>query len=379
MTLKLFRLSNLNKNQFLRMYSSNLTCNEVVQFKKVNQVGCILLNRPKQLNALNLPMVKIMQEKLRECESDKDVRAIIVKGAGENAYCAGGDVKTIREQILNGNFQEAMEFFKEEYKLNYMIANCKKPYVAMINGITMGGGVGVSVHGRFRVATEKTLFAMPETAIGFFADVGGSYFLSRLKDHIGIFLVLTGNRLKGLDVKSTGIATHFLNSSKLANLEETLFKETSLTESKLEEILNSFDEKVTAEFNTEKIAKFFAQENLEDIYESLEKDGSEWSKQQLKLLNKMSPLSLKIAVKQLKLGETKSLKECLEMEYQLCQRFGKDSDFSEGVRVVLVDRGDKAKWKHTSFREIDEKTVDWFFEPQPNDDKLILNDQNEKL
>ncbi len=166
----------------------------------------------------------------------------------------------------------------------------------------MGGGVGVSVHGRYRVATEKTLFAMPETAIGFFADVGGSYFLSRLRDHIGLYLVLTGNRVKGQDNKRVGIATHFVSQSNLANLEKELASSNSLDDSKIKNILDGFDEAIEGEYPSAMISQVFQASNLEEIYERLEKDNSEWAHQQIKLLNKMSPTSLKVAIKQLNIG-----------------------------------------------------------------------------
>ena len=210
---------------------------------------------------------------------------------------------------------------------------------------------------------------MPETAIGFFADVGGSYFLSRLKDKIGIYLVLTGNRLKGKDVKRTGIATHYMNSKVLSDFEQKLFENKN---NSIEELLNAFDEKITDEFDTRKILANFNESRLEKIIENLEKENSDWSKQQLKLLSKMSPSSLKVAIRQLEIGSNKSLKDCLEMEYQLCLRFCKKNDFPEGVRAVLIDRGDTPKWSPASFKEIDDKLIDWYFKSLPEDDKLIL-------
>ena len=343
-----------------------------VDFKKVNNIGCITLNRPKQLNALNLSMVKAMQQQLDECERDNDIKAVVVKGAGETAFCAGGDVKTIREKCLEGDIHKAMEFFREEYFLNHRISNYKKPYIAFINGITMGGGVGISVHGKYRIATEKTLFAMPETAIGFFADVGGSYFLSRLHDSIGIYLVLTGYRLKGKDVRKTGIATHYMDSKHLANLENELYETKNLTPESLNSLLGKFDEKISEKFDTSKISPIFSQSSIEDIIKKLEAEGSDWAKQQLSLIHKMSPISQKVAVRQLKVGAQKNLKECLEMEYQLCLRFTKKGDFLEGVRAVLIDRGAKPNWHIANISEVDDKLVDWFFEPQPDDEKLVL-------
>ena len=351
------------------MYSNSTNSSSEVILSKINNVACITLNRPKQLNALNLPMVKEMQKQLSDCESDSKIKVIIIKGAGDTAFCAGGDVKSQRNFLLEGKLDSAMEFFKEEYKLNYQIYNCKKPYIAFINGVTMGGGVGVSVHGRYRIATEKTLFAMPETAIGFFADVGGSYFLSRLKDKIGIYLVLTGNRLKGKDVKRTGIATHYMDSKVLSDFEAQLYENKHLS---VEDLLKKYDEKIADDFDSSKILANFNESSLEKIMYNLEKDGSEWSKQQLKLLNKMSPSSLKVAIKQLELGFNKSLKECLEMEYQLCLRFCTKCDFSEGVRAVLIDRGDTPKWSPDKISDVNQNLVDWYFNALPEDDKLIL-------
>lgn len=192
---------------------------------------------------------------LEECERDPNIKAVLVKGAGENAFCAGGDVKSVRELCLKGEQHKALEFFREEYKLNYKIANMKKPYIALISGITMGGGVGVSVHGRYRVATEKTVFAMPETAIGFFADVGGSYFLPRLKHNIGLYLVLTGHRLKGEDVKRCGIATNYLTSNRLTELEQRLFGlgASEATPKRVDELIAEFSQSVKGDYDTAKI------------------------------------------------------------------------------------------------------------------------------
>ncbi|RMZ93246.1 3-hydroxyisobutyryl- mitochondrial-like [Brachionus plicatilis] len=347
--------------------------NEVL-FNRINQVALITLNRPKQLNSLNLSMAKQMYAYLEDVENDDSIKAVVVKGAGESAFCAGGDVKSIRELCIQGQQDKAMEFFRQEYKLDFKIANFSKPYVALINGVTMGGGVGLSVHGRFRVATEKTLFAMPETAIGFIPDVGGSYFLPRLEGNIGLYLALTGNRLKGEDVKRTGIATHFIRMSNLNNLEQKIFESNNLSYENIDEILEEVCEKVPGEYDSKKISQIFQlNKTIEEMISELEADDSEWSRQQLKLLSKMSPTSLKITLKQLQLGKNMNLKEAFELEHQLCLRFTSfNSDFLEGVRCVLVDKGDKPKWNPSSIKEIDEKTVNWYFDPLPNDRNINL-------
>ncbi|CAF0746330.1 unnamed protein product [Brachionus calyciflorus] len=369
----LLKLTKFNlTNQIIKRMSSSFT-NEI-ELKRINQVALITLNRPKQLNSLNLPMAKQMFTYLDEIQKDDSIKAVVVKGAGETAFCAGGDVKTIREECLNGQQNKAVEFFRNEYKLDYKIANFPKPYLALINGVTMGGGVGLSVHGKYRIATEKTLFAMPETAIGFIADVGGTHFLPRLKGNIGLYLALTGNRLKGEDVKRTGIATHFVKTTNLPAFEQKLYESNNLSYESIDEILSNFSENVEGEYDSHNIAKIFdAKKSLEQIIESLESDGSEWAKQQLKLLSKMSPTSLKLTMKQLELGANLTLKEAFELEYQLCLRFTSfKSDFLEGVRCVLVDRGDTPKWNPPTIDKVDEKLVNWFFNPQSSDLKLDL-------
>jgi 3-hydroxyisobutyryl-CoA hydrolase len=369
----MFKILKPNFKTVLKRMSSSLSSNQPVILEKINHVGLITLNRPTQLNALTLEMVKLMQNQLTDCDRDDNIRLILVKGSGDKAFCAGGDVKSIRDAKINNQPEKGMEFFREEYILDNEIANLRKPYVALLNGFTMGGGVGISVHGKYRVATEKTMFAMPETAIGFIADVGGSYFLPRLRDNLGLYLALTGNRLKGQDVKKTGLATHFVSMQNLPKLEQEFYNAQDLNPKMVDNILNKFNEVSHSElYDTTKIKQIFESDSVENIIERLEKENSEWSKQQLKILSKMSPTSLKVSIKQLELGAKKKLNECLEMEYQLCLRFYAKNDFSEGVRALLVDKDNKPKWTPDSLDQVTQQDVDWYFNPLPGDDKLIL-------
>uniref|UniRef100_A0A8C3YH09 3-hydroxyisobutyryl-CoA hydrolase n=1 Tax=Catagonus wagneri TaxID=51154 RepID=A0A8C3YH09_9CETA len=259
--------------------------------------GVITLNRPKFLNALNLSMIRQIYPQLKKWEQDPETFLIIMKGAGEKAFCAGGDIRVISENVKT-NPKVTQDFFREEYMLNNAIDCCLKPYIAFIHGITMGGGVGLSVHGQFRVATEKSLFAMPETAIGLFPDVGGGYFLPRLQGKLGYFLALTGFRLKGRDVYTAGIATHFVDSEK----------------SKIDQ-----DKSFILEEHMDKINSWFSASTVEEIIENLQQDGSSFALEQLKVINKMSPTSLKITLRQLMEGSSKTLPEVLTMEYRLSQ------------------------------------------------------------
>jgi len=305
-----------------------------VLFEVKNDVGLITLNRPKALNALNSSMVEKIKLKLTEYESQ--VRMVIVQGTGGKAFCAGGDVKSI---TVNGVGAKSLEigttFFKNEYSMNSLIGNYKIPYISLIDGITMGGGVGISVHGKYRVATEKTLFSMPETAIGLFCDVGGSHILSRMDTNLGVMLGLTGYRLKGSDVAKVGIATHYINSSEIESLRAKLIEDTRDPEIILKENTSNLDGvKFSMEPFVDKIDSIFSNENVEAIFDALERDNSKWAQGLLTTLKKVSPTGLKITRKEILMGKNLSLDECLAMEYRLAYRSVEakySADFYEGV------------------------------------------------
>lgn len=345
--------------------------NDDVLLKEVGDSGIIVLNRPKALNALNLSMVQKIYPILKEWESSK--KLVIIEGAGEKAFCAGGDIKAIILDKRANTF--GAEFFRKEYTLNYLIGTYNKPYIAIINGITMGGGVGLSIHGKYRVATEKTLFAMPETAIGLFPDVGGSYFLSRLKGKLGVYLGLTGHRLKGIDVLLAGIATHFVPSEKLADLKHDLLalQNTGI----IEDILNKYQPKLNHEFSLAphmlKIENYFSAPSVEEIIERLKKDNSEWAQKTIGILLQMSPSSLKITKKAIDEANGKSLAECLEIEYRLaCSALQEGSDFYEGVRALLIDKDQKPVWKPSSLAYVTDEYINKQFAKLPAEKELKL-------
>lgn len=319
----------------LFMFKRNLsTAMDDVLFEIKNDVGVITLNRPKALNALNTSMVKKIIPKLREYESK--VRMVIVQGAGGKAFCAGGDVKSITENGVGAtSLKIGTTFFKYEYSMNSIIGKYKVPYISLIDGITMGGGVGISVHGKYRVATEKTLFAMPETAIGLFCDVGGSHILSRLEKNLGVLLGLTGYRLKGSDVAKAGIATHYINSSKIESLKAKLIDDVRDPEIILKENTDDLNTlNFTLEPYLEKINSIFSNEKVETIVDALRKDNSEWSQDILKTLHEVSPTGLKITRKEILNGKNLSLDECLIMEHRLayrCVEAKYSADFYEGL------------------------------------------------
>ncbi|XP_060524634.1 3-hydroxyisobutyryl-CoA hydrolase, mitochondrial [Cylas formicarius] len=331
--------------------------------------GVLVLNRPKALNSLNLSMLDKIYPALVKWEKEK--KLVVIKGAGEKAFCAGGDVKAVAESAFKGG-KLGQEFFRKEYINNGLIGAYKIPYVALIDGIVMGGGVGLSVHGRYRVATEKTLFAMPETQIGLFPDVGGSYFLPRLSGRLGWYLALTGQRLKGSDVLKAGVATHFCNSSELKSLEEALLS--CSTRDEVEGTLEKFSKVDDRQFSLapyiDQINAVFSAPTVSEIYDRLEKDESKWAQETVQLLNKMSPTSLKLTHKQLELGKTLNLNECLEMEYRLAVRCVEGHDFREGVRALLIDKDQSPRWKPASIKEVRDENIDAYFQKLPEELEL---------
>eukprot|EP01134_Creolimax_fragrantissima_P004968 CFRG4968T1 len=321
-----------------------------VLFEETGNAGITTLNRPKVLNSLNLEMVLEMKSKFDTWERDPNVKVIVLKGAGGKAFCAGGDVVHIAKAGMAGDTSVAHKFFSSEYVLNHAIGTLKTPYVALIDGITMGGGVGVSVHGRFRVATETTLFAMPETAIGLIPDVGGGYFLPRLKNHLGMYLALTGARLRGVDVYHAGIATHFVPKEKLSTLTSEL---TFVTSSQgVEEILEKFHEEPLDEFSLKPhlsvIEEAFSKNTAEEMITCLESRG-EWGIKQANTIRRMSPSSVKVTVRQLREGKTKTLAEDLKMELRCTAEAMRQKDFYEGIRALLIDKSNDPKWSPSWF------------------------------
>eukprot|EP00105_Crassostrea_gigas_P015933 XP_011433119.1 PREDICTED: 3-hydroxyisobutyryl-CoA hydrolase, mitochondrial-like isoform X1 [Crassostrea gigas] len=360
-------------------YNFSTSAPDDVILETIDTKGVITLNRPKVLNSLNLSMIRKIHPQLTAWENEPLTTMVIIKGAGDKAFCAGGDIRAVTEAGKVGD-RLSQDFFKEEYMLNNKIGTYEIPYVALIDGITMGGGVGLSVHGMFRVATERTLFAMPETAIGLFPDVGGGYFLPRLGGKLGVYLALSGFRLKGRDVLKAGVATHFVQSDKLADLEKSLLAMENARAHDIGEILDKYqsmstdipDTDFVLEPHIEEIDRLFNGDTVEEIVHNLKMEGSEWAKKQLDTLSKMSPTSMKITLRQILEAETMTLQDVLVMEYRLSQHCVEDHDFYEGVRALLVDKDQSPKWNPATLEKVTPQKVDWYFSPLPEERELKL-------
>ncbi|KAG2232708.1 ClpP/crotonase-like domain-containing protein [Thamnidium elegans] len=341
----------------------------------------LVLNRPSKLNALNLSMVRAMTPELQAWEKSDLAKIILLKSCGGKGFCAGGDVKTVVD-LADAKDPNATKFFEEEYQLDHLIATLDTPFVSIMDGITMGGGVGLSVHAPFRIATEKTMFAMPETAIGFLPEVGGSFFLSRLDGQIGTYLGLTGKRLKGTDVLYSGVATHYVPSSRLAALESRLSELDNATH----DMVNSAIEEFSAELENEPtfsltgetraaIDRCFKYDTMAEIMTALTKEPeTAWTKETIAALNKMSPTSLKVTLQQLRNGATLSLAQCFKMEYHLVQKFLQAHDFKEGVTATLVTK-QKPNWQPNSLDKVDDIKIkqQYFDSPSPQRLELLSN------
>ncbi|MCF8509230.1 MAG: enoyl-CoA hydratase/isomerase family protein [Hyphomonadaceae bacterium] len=330
--------------------------------------GRITLNRPQALHALNEEMCLAMDAALKTWATDPEIELVVVDHAKDTrGFCAGGDIRMLAESgAADGSAAQA--FFRAEYRLNTRIKNFPKPYVAFMDGVTMGGGVGISVHGSHRVATERTLFAMPETGIGLFPDVGGGWFLPRLGPPLGMWLALTGERLKGGDVCSAGIATNFCESKVVEAVKASACEgELGLLEAM------DWDESAAFEKHLDTMQRTFWKPSVEEIFAALADEPDEWSAKQLVTLKTKSPRTLKIAHRQLSLGlQMQSFEDNMQMEYRIGSRQVHSHDFQEGVRAVIVDKDNAPKWNPAALNDVTDRDLDAVFAPL-GDDELTFD------
>ncbi|WP_412057877.1 enoyl-CoA hydratase/isomerase family protein [Bartonella sp. DGB2] len=324
-------------------------------------IGLITLTRPSALNALTHAMVKAMYHQLQVWENEPKIRAVLVAGEGR-AFCAGGDVVAAYRSGKAG--APPYEYFRDEYKLNACIGRYKKPYISLLDGIFMGGGAGISVHGSHRIVTENTLFAMPEGAIGFFPDVGASYFLNRLSGGFGLYLGLIGARLRWGDCVQSGIATHAVAHADIAQLRARL-----IAGEAIDSLLAHFQKTVhyeTSSLDRAVIAACFKCPDLDQIIKNLHYEraqGHALAQHCLDAMAKQAPVSLKVFCAQMRQSANLSLEECLKMEYRIACRFLQEHNFYEGVRAVLVDKDNKPQWQPATCEAIDEAQLVAYFEP----------------
>jgi enoyl-CoA hydratase len=333
--------------------------------RREGSAGIIRLNRPKAINAVTLEMIRDIEKALDAFETDPDVVVILLEGAGERGLCAGGDIRALWESSkVRGDLGKIL--WREEYILNARIAKFPKPYIAFMDGIVMGGGVGLSAHGSHRVVTEKTKLAMPEVGLGFFPDVGGTWLLSRAPGEIGTYFGLTGQTMNGPDAIYAGFADAVVPSDKLPALRGVLTKVRPGTSSaEVKTLIDRFATGATAgpvAAMQPQIDGWFARDRMEDIVAALQRDGSELAQATLKTLGEKSPRGMVVTLKLLRLARaSSSLEECLVREYRAALEVFAGDDFREGVRAAVIDKDRSPKWSPSRIEDVTPEMVAPYF------------------
>ena len=329
-------------------------------------VGRITLNRPKALHALTTAMCAAMTDALLAWRDDPVVKLVLLDHAGERGFCAGGDIRMLADSGARDG-KDAREFFFIEYRLNHLLFEYAKPVVVIMDGVTMGGGVGLSMPAGYRVATGATTLAMPEPGIGFFPDVGGGWFVPRMPSHIGTWLALTGGRIKAADCELIGVATDFVESGKVEALKAAIVADPAAVDRLLTEYEGDAGRPPLAAHQDE-IDKIFGADTLEEILAGLKAAGTEWASEQLKVLATKSPQTMKVALRQLRLGgKMESFAENMTMEYRIGARVVQRHDFIEGVRAVIVDKDNSPRWNPPTPEGVSEAMLDEIFAPLTSD------------
>nr|GLL40750.1 3-hydroxyisobutyryl-CoA hydrolase-like protein 1, mitochondrial [Ipomoea trifida] len=333
-----------------------------------------ILNRPSALNALNAAMTERLQKLYTSWEESPGIGFVVMKGKGR-AFCAGGDIVAIYNMLKQGNLEETKQFFSSAYKFMYILGTYLKPHVALLNGITMGGGAGVSVPGTFRVATDKTVFATPETLIGFHPDAGASFHLSHLPGYLGEYLGLTGDKLSGVEMMACGLATHYTFVERLHLIEEHLGNletdDPTVIDSSLARFADiALPHQTSVMHRIRTVDKCFSHDTVEEIIDALEREAGrtndEWCISTLKKLKEASPLSLKVALRSIREGRFQTFDQCLIREYRMTVQAISGqitNDFREGVRARLVDKDLTPKWDPPSLDHVSNDMVEQYFSP----------------
>lgn len=341
-----------------------------ILFEVQGPLGVITLNRPKALNALNLAMIRQMGPQLAAWADDPVIAAVVIEGAGDRAFCAGGDVRAVYESGLAARQSGAAltgmpaDFFREEYILNHQIHTFPKPYIAIVDGIAMGGGVGLSIHGTYRVVTDRLMLAMPETGIGLFPDVGGGWFLNRYPGALGTYFGLTGARGGAAEAIMTGYATHHVPSDRVADLQQALAAGDVSTPHSIGAILDRFhtdpDPSDLAN-HRDVIDRCFSADRVEDILTRLAAEPGRFAAETAAMLARHSPTSLKVTLAHLRRSVGLSYRDVVTLEYRLSQACMAGHDFYEGIRAVLVDKDRTPKWQPSELAAVDDALVERHF------------------
>jgi enoyl-CoA hydratase len=329
-------------------------------------VGRLTLNRPQALHALTQTMCEIMIAALLDWQEDPEIYMVIIDHAGERGFCAGGDIRMLAHSGA-GDAKAARAFFHTEYQLNHLLFTYETPVVAILDGVVMGGGVGISMPAHYRIATERTTFAMPETGIGLFPDVGGGWYLPRLPGKAGLWLALTGARIKGADCLRLGVATHFVEFGAIEGFKKAVIADPRKIDDTLKKYRADAGKAPLVSFEQD-LNRLFVGDSVEQIFEFLEADSSDWGKAQLATLKTKSPQTLKVAFRQLEAGAVMTdFADNMAMEYRIGSRVVRRHDFIEGVRAVIIDKDNAPQWDPAKLEDVTDAMLDEIFAPLPAD------------
>jgi enoyl-CoA hydratase len=337
-----------------------------ILFERRGAAGVVTLNRPQALNAVTHEMVLALARMLAQWRDDPAVTRVVIAAAGERAFSAGGDIRALYDQGRAGRQEEALRFWRDEYPLNALIKHYPKPYVALIDGIVMGGGFGVSMHGSHRVAGDRFRFAMPEVGIGFFPDVGATYLLPRLPGEIGTYIALTGERLSGDEAVAAGVATHRVPSARFGDLLAALTSRDPVDAVVTQFAVTPGEAPIVA--RAPSIGRLFAHDRVEDILAALEAEADDgenpvWARATAATIRGKSPMSLKIALKQMRLGASLTFAAAMRTEFRIVSRIVRGHDFYEGVRAVIIDKDNAPRWQPAELAAVGEADVERHFAP----------------
>lgn len=346
-----------------------------ILFERRGAAGIVTLNRPKALNAVTHGMVLTLRAQLDRWAEDSAIAHVVIVAAGDRAFSAGGDIRALYDLGKAGKHDEALQFWRDEYPLNVAIKNYRKPYVALIDGIAMGGGVGVSVHGSHRVAGDRFSFAMPEVGIGFFPDVGATWFLPRMPGKFGALCALTGERLGPADAVAMGIATHRVSSARFGEVLDALSGTVSV-----DAVLAAFAEQVepgpVAQRRAE-VDRVFGVSRVEDVLDALDREaisgsaGAAWAQKSAAAIRTKSPLSLKLALAQVRRGRSWDFETCVRAEFRIVSRVIQGHDFYEGVRAVIIDKDNQPRWRPATLAGVSDAEVERHFAPLGNSELVL--------
>lgn len=356
-----------------------MATDEFLRLRKAGRCGLITLDRPAALNALTLPMLEAIGAHYRAWAADPDIYGVVIESTDSRAFCSGGDLKTLYAQWRHGDHDTVLRFYEVEYRRALSLDRFSKPSIALLDGVVMGGGVGISLYGTHRVAGDTVRLAMPEVGIGFFPDVGGTWFLSRLPHAIGAYLALTGREVGSADAYWLGLVSHCVPSANFAEIREAMIDSEPIDT--ILKALHSVPAAGPIEALAPRIEAVFSASTVEEILQRLDDEGDVdgWAAETASAIRGKSPTSLKIALRQMQIGRRLDLAEALELELRLVRSVLGNGDFLEGIRATLIDKDKAPRWKPKRLEQIPETMLDARFAPRPSEPALLAGDAKKRV